>query len=85
MKIVRAENVSQAPKNRKQLLNELTAASQEYGLYDRAIIDSMMDELLQESEKTITFTVTLTKKQHEKYVKKGGEKWLKEMINRCQI
>ena len=42
-------------------------------------IEEVMQEVLT-TDKNITFTVTLTKRQYEIYVQKGGEKWLKKKL-----
>lgn len=43
-------------------------------------IEDVMNEVLQENSNKVSFTVTLTKRQHDLYLKKGGESWLKKAL-----
>lgn len=68
-------------------LNELTQVSQELGLFD-----DIMQQVISDKEKIIKkeptvidnkyvcFEITLTKKQYAKWLKNGGEKWLKKKL-----
>ena len=44
-------------------------------------IENIMNEVLKENTRDITFTVTITKRQYEIWTKKGGEKWLKKALD----
>lgn len=44
------------------------------------IIGEEKKELFIEEENSITFTITLTKRQYNLYIEKGGLKWLKNAI-----
>ena len=43
-------------------------------------IEDVMKQVLEDNTNTITFSVTLTKRQYDKFIKKGGVKWLKNVI-----
>ena len=43
-------------------------------------IEDIMNDVINNGTKNITFTITLTKKQYELWTKKGGEKWLKKAL-----
>lgn len=43
-------------------------------------IEDVMNEVLQENSNNVSFTVTLTKRQYDLYLKKGGESWLKKAL-----
>ena len=42
--------------------------------------EGLMDTLIKEESNTIHFGITLTKKQYEAWLKKGGVKWLKKAL-----
>lgn len=81
MKIIRPQN---------NLLNEMTAISQECKLYDEELIDdntgkdqtieNLMDEIIQQKDDKVQITISLTKRQYELYIKKGGEQWIKRTL-----
>ena len=43
-------------------------------------IEDVMNAVLEETSNKISFTVTLTKRQYELYLQKGGESWLKKAL-----
>lgn len=43
-------------------------------------IEDVMNSVLNIGTKNITFTITLTKRQYELWVKKGSERWLKREL-----
>lgn len=43
-------------------------------------IEDVMQSVLKENTKNVTFEVTLTKRQYELYLQKGGESWLKKAL-----
>ena len=104
MKIIRPEQPI-----KKQLLNEMTAISQECKLYDEPqikqgddilvddntykvkeveptengvdlTIENLMDEIIKQKDEKIQITISLTKRQYDLYLKKGGEAWLKKAL-----
>lgn len=85
MKIIRPEQPI-----KKQLLNEMTAISQECKLYDEELIDdntskdqtieNLMNEIIKQKDDKIQITISLTKRQYDLYIKKGGEAWLKKAL-----
>ena len=85
MKIIRPEQPI-----KKQLLDEMTAISQECKLYDEELIDdntgkdqtieNLMDEIIKQKDDKIQVTISLTKRQYDLYLKKGGEAWIKKAL-----
>lgn len=43
-------------------------------------IEDIMNDVINNNTKNVTFTITLTKKQYELWTKKGAEKWLKKAL-----
>ena len=85
------EKISEVQKEeKKQLLDEMTAISQECGLYDdNQLIDdntNSIEHLMQSvinngiTENTIKVEFTLTKRQYELWQKKGEVAWLKKAL-----
>jgi hypothetical protein len=48
-------------------------------------IEDVMNEVLQENSNNVSFTVILTKRQYDLYLKKGGEAWIKRVITGQKI
>lgn len=106
MKIIRPQN--NIP-TKKQLLDKMTAISQECKLYDEPqikqgddmlvddktykvkeveptengvnlTIENLMDEIIKQKDDKIQVTISLTKRQYDLYLKKGGEQWVKKAL-----
>ena len=87
MKIIRPQNNTPT---KKQLLDEMTAISQECKLYEKELIDdntgknqtieNLMDEIIKQKDDRVQVTISLTKRQYDLYLKKGGENWVKKSI-----
>lgn len=43
-------------------------------------IENLMDEVIKQKNDKIQVTISLTKRQYDLYVKKGGESWVKKAI-----
>lgn len=43
-------------------------------------IENLMDEIIKQKDDKIQVTISLTKRQYELYLKKGGESWLKKAL-----
>ena len=43
-------------------------------------IENLMDEIIKQKDDKIQVTISLTKRQYDLYVKKGGESWIKKVI-----
>lgn len=82
MKIVRPEQpIQRKEEKRHELIEEHTKICQEENLFSEPqTINEVMDAVLIENTNTITFNVTLTKRQYELYLQKGGESWLKKAL-----
>ena len=116
MKTIRPQNNTPA---KKQLLDKMTAISQECKLYEEELIDdntgkdqklfiytkdesnidiakqtedayknfckdqtieNLMDEVIKQKDDRVQVTISLTKRQYNLYLKKGGESWVKKVI-----
>ena len=111
MKIIRPQNNTPT---KKQLLDKMTAISQECKLYDEPqikqgddilvddntykvkeveptkngvnlTIENLMDEIIKQKDDKIQVTISLTKRQYDLYLKKGGESWVKKVITGQQV
>ena len=58
---------------------------QKYQDFATKTIEDVMNEVLQENSNNVSFTVTLTKRQYDLYLKKGGESWLKKALTGQQV
>ena len=43
-------------------------------------IENLMDEVIKQKDDKVQVTISLTKRQYDLYLKKGGESWLKKVI-----
>lgn len=43
-------------------------------------IENLMDEIIKQKDNKIQVTISLTKRQYELYLKKGGESWFKKAL-----
>ena len=43
-------------------------------------IENLMDEIIKQKDDKIQVTISLTKRQYDLYVKKGGEAWVKKAL-----
>lgn len=43
-------------------------------------IENLMDEIIKQKDDRVQVTISLTKRQYDLYVKKGGESWVKKAI-----
>ena len=43
-------------------------------------IENLMDEIIKQKDDKIQVTISLTKRQYDLYLKKGGEAWLKKAL-----
>jgi hypothetical protein len=48
-------------------------------------IENLMDEIIKQKDDKIQVTISLTKRQYDLYLKKGGESWIKKVITGQQI
>lgn len=48
-------------------------------------IENLMDEIIKQKDEKIQVTISLTKRQYDLYLKKGGEAWIKKAITGQQI
>jgi hypothetical protein len=87
MKIIRPEQpTKQKAKNEKTQItiannNEPLEKNYEWKLIDEPqSIEDIMNDVINNGTKNITFTITLTKRQYDLYLKKGGESWIKKAL-----
>lgn len=83
MKIVRPEQpIKPKEEKRHELIEEHTKICQEEKLFSNEpqTIEDVMNAVLEETSNKISFTVTLTRRQYELYLQKGGESWLKKAL-----
>lgn len=43
-------------------------------------IENLMDEIIKQKDDKVQVTISLTKRQYDLYLKKGGEQWIKKVI-----
>lgn len=43
-------------------------------------IENLMDEIIKQKDDRVQVTISLTKRQYDLYLKKGGEAWLKKAL-----
>ena len=43
-------------------------------------IENLMDEIIKQKDDRVQVTISLTKRQYDLYLKKGGEAWVKKII-----
>ena len=48
-------------------------------------IKNLMDEIIKQKDDRVQVTISLTKRQYDLYLKKGGESWLKKVITGQQV
>ena len=73
----------------------MTAISQECKLYDEDRIDdnttndqtieNLLEEIIKQKDDKVQVTISLTKRQYDLYLKKGGEAWIKKVITGQQV
>lgn len=83
MKIVRPEQpIKPKEEKRHELIEEHTKICQKEKLFfnEPQTIEDVMNAVLEETSNKISFPVTLTRRQYELYLQKGGESWLKKAL-----
>lgn len=89
MKIIRPENVVvNEPKKEENLSliidgHKVTPFTENTDLIiddNTDEITEIMDSVIKDNVNTVTFKITLTKRQYELYTKKGGICWLKKVL-----
>lgn len=48
-------------------------------------IENLMDEIIKQKDDKVQVTISLTKRQYDLYLKKGGESWIKKVITGQKI
>jgi hypothetical protein len=48
-------------------------------------IEKLMDEIIKQKDDKVQITISLTKRQYDLYLKKGGEAWIKRVITGQKI
>lgn len=48
-------------------------------------IENLMDEIIKQKDDRVQITISLTKRQYDLYLKKGGEAWIKRVITGQKI
>ena len=48
-------------------------------------IENLMDEIIKQKDDRVQITISLTKRQYDLYLKKGGESWIKKVITGQQV
>lgn len=43
-------------------------------------IENLMDEIIKQKDDRVQITISLTKRQYDLYLKKGGEQWVKKAL-----
>ena len=80
MKIIRPEQpiIKEKPKEEKLIIKP----ERDLGILDDKpeTIEDLMCNTLQDNLTTVTFSITLTKRQYDFYIKKGGLSWLKKVL-----
>lgn len=67
--------------NPKSELEELgKETEQKYQDFAAKTIEDVMNSVLEENTNTVSFNITLTKRQYELYTQKGGICWLKKAL-----
>lgn len=92
MKIIRPQNNTPTPKlmvesQTKQgvdiLIDDNTYKVKEIESAENGAnltIENLMDEIIQQKDDKVQITISLTKRQYELYIKKGGEQWIKRTL-----
>ena len=92
MKIIKPETPQKQEVNKEEtsIINDKTFMKEVYkgvdffnrqdAIQDTQSIEDIMNDVINNGTKNITFTITLTKRQHELWLKKGGEAWLKKAL-----
>ena len=75
----KTEKVEKDENCEAEKISELIKAANDLNKKEKTIED-VMNEVLEDNTKTVTFEITLTKRQYELYMKKGGICWLKKEI-----
>lgn len=89
MKIIRPEQptkkeitledvlIYQAEKEEAEIIDDNTGKNQ--------TIENLMNEIIKQKDDKIQVTISLTKRQYDLYLKKGGEAWIKKVITGQKI
>jgi hypothetical protein len=87
MKIIRPEQPIKKKEENLTLIidgHEVTEFKEEELIDDNTnkdqTIENLMDEIIKQKDDKIQVTISLTKRQYNLYLKKGGEAWVKKVI-----
>ena len=92
MKIIRPQNNTPTPKLMTEpqikqdddiLVDDNTYKVKEVDPTENGVnltIKNLMDEIIKQKDDKIQVTISLTKRQYDLYLKKGGEAWLKKAL-----
>lgn len=92
MKIIRPEQPIKKKEENVSLIidgHEVTEFKDEELIDDNTgkdqTIENLMDEIIKQKDDKIQITISLTKRQYDLYLKKGGESWLKKALVGQQV
>lgn len=74
MKVVRAQNLNEFD-IKKEITPEFFECEKDEKI---SLLDALMQQTINENK--IKVEITLTKRQYDLWIKKGGEKWLKKVL-----
>ena len=85
MKIIRPEQPIKKEITLKDVLIYQAEKEEEKLIDDNTTIENLMDEIIKQKDDKIQITISLTKRQYDLYLKKGGESWIKRVITGQKI
>ena len=85
MKIIKPETPQkqEAKKEEKIIIEPATKKDENLKpdlIQETQSIEDIMNDVINKGTNNITFTITLTKRQYELWIKKGAESWLKKAL-----
>ena len=80
MKIIRPEQPIKEEITLEDILIYQAEKEEEKLIDDNTTIENLMDEIIKQKDEKIQVTISLTKRQYDLYLKKGGEAWIKKAL-----
>lgn len=80
MKIIRPEQPIKKEITLEDVLIYQAEKEEEKLIDDNTTIENLMDEIIKQKDEKIQITISLTKRQYDLYLKKGGEAWFKKAL-----
>lgn len=85
MKIIRPKQPIKNEITLEDVLIYQAEKEEEKLIDDNTTIENLMDEIIKQKDDKIQVTISLTKRQYDLYLKKGGESWIKRVITGQKI